>query len=74
MPKAKRTTKPKWKDASIVRKRRAVKYAMAATMAACVITGFQKGKGAKQLHIATGFAVVGLSFYHTSLYPKAQRS
>jgi hypothetical protein len=75
MPKDKKVAKkPKWKEATLMRKRRAVKYAMTASMALCVYTGLKKGKDAKKLHIASGIALMGLSYYHTHLYPKKTRS
>lgn len=74
MPKKGKDTKQKWKKSTLVRKRRAVKYAMTASMALCVYTGLKKGSDAKKLHIASGIALMGLSYYHTHLYPKNQRS
>ncbi|QAR32901.1 hypothetical protein EP073_05625 [Geovibrio thiophilus] len=65
----------KKKNASaIMRKRKIVKNAMIFAMAATVVTGFGRGKGHKQLHIASGIALVGLSIYHNYLYPENMKS
>jgi len=74
MPKKTKSKRPRWKEDTLIRKRRAVKYAMTASMAVCVYTGLKKGGDAKKLHILSGMALMGLSYYHTSLYPKKQRS
>lgn len=50
------------------KKRRYTKYAMTAALGVLVMSGFQKGKQARQLHVAAGAALVGLAIYHTSLY------
>jgi len=61
-------------EPKIRQKRRAVKYAMTASMAALVYTGLKKGSSAKKLHIVAGIALMGLSAYHTVLYPLKNRS
>jgi hypothetical protein len=50
------------------KKRRYTKYAMTAALGVLVVSGFEKGKTAKKLHVAAGAALVGLSIYHTYLY------
>jgi len=51
-------------------KRRYTKYAMAASLCVLVVSGFQKGKTARTVHTAAGFALIGLAAYHTALYKK----
>lgn len=55
-------------------KRRLVKDAMVVSMATLFITGFNKSKGSRKLHVAAGVALAGLSIYHNFLYPDKMKS
>lgn len=66
--------KKKKNPSAVMRKRKLVKNALIFTMAATVVTGFGKGKASKQLHVASGVALVGLSIYHNYLYPENMKS
>lgn len=54
-------------------KRELAKVGMTASMALCVGSAFfMNNKGAKNLHILSGVALVGFSIWHHSLYNKKQ--
>ncbi len=51
-------------------KREFAKLGMSASLLICVGSAFFKGNFAKNLHIASGVALVGFSIWHHSLYEK----
>lgn len=53
---------------SLLRRRSAAKTCMAAAMGALVLTGFLKGRNARLAHVAAGVALLGLSYWHHTLY------
>lgn len=55
---------------SIESKREFAKLGMSASLLACVGSAFFKGNFARNLHIASGVALVGFSIWHHSLYDK----
>ncbi|MEA1969265.1 MAG: hypothetical protein U9N77_13750 [Thermodesulfobacteriota bacterium] len=62
------------KKSDIAKKRTIAKYGMTLSMGALVATGFMQGKVPKSLHIGTGLALVGFSYWHYSLYqPKSKK-
>lgn len=50
------------------RNRSLAKAGMAAVMGALVLTGFLRGRNAKVAHVAVGVALLGLSYWHHTLY------
>lgn len=55
---------------SIESKREFAKLGMSASLLVCVGSAFFKGNVARNLHIASGVALVGFSLWHYSLYDK----
>ena len=55
---------------SIESKREFAKLGMSASLLTCVGSAFFKGNFARNLHIASGVALVGFSIWHHSLYDK----
>lgn len=56
--------------ASVESKREFAKLGMSASLLICVGSAFFKGNFARNLHIASGVALVGFSIWHHSLYEK----
>lgn len=56
--------------ASVESKREFAKLGMSASLLICVGSAFFKGNFARNLHIASGVALVGFSIWHHSLYGK----
>lgn len=50
------------------RGRSLAKVGMAAAMGALVLTGFLRGRNAKVAHVVAGVALLGLSYWHHTLY------
>lgn len=55
---------------SVESKREFAKLGMSASLLVCVGSAFFKGGVARNLHIASGVALVGFSLWHHSLYEK----
>lgn len=55
-------------QASKKEKKAAAKTAATVSIGALVATGLMKGRGAKVLHLWSGIALLGLSYWHYSLY------
>ena len=55
---------------SVESKREFAKLGMSASLLVCVGSAFFKGNFARNLHIASGVALVGFSIWHHSLYEK----
>jgi hypothetical protein len=55
------------------RKKSAAKLGMTLSLGALVATGLMQGRGARTLHIWSGIALVGFSFWHHSLYQSPSR-
>ena len=55
---------------SVESKREFAKLGMSASLLLCVGSAFFKGNFARNLHIASGVALVGFSIWHHSLYEK----
>lgn len=55
---------------SVESKREFAKLGMSASLLVCVGSAFFKGNFARNLHIASGVALVGFSLWHHSLYEK----
>lgn len=53
--------------------RSAAKTGMALAMGALVVTGMMDGRTAGRLHIVSGIALVGFSFWHHRLYRGSPR-
>ncbi len=53
---------------SVESKREFAKLGMSASLLVCVGSAFFKGNFARNLHIASGVALVGFSIWHHSLY------
>lgn len=54
-------------------KKKVAKYGMAVSMGALLVTGFTRGQTAKALHVGSGFALIGFSCWHYSLYQPGQQ-
>lgn len=52
----------------LARDRSRAKTGMAAAMGALVLTGFLRGRTARLAHVAAGVALLGLSYWHHTLY------
>ena len=57
---------------SVESKREFAKLGMSASLLLCVGSAFFKSNFARNLHIASGVALVGFSIWHHSLYEKKQ--
>ena len=55
---------------SVESKKEFAKLGMSASLLLCVGSAFFKGNFARNLHIASGVALVGFSIWHHSLYEK----
>ncbi len=55
---------------SVESKKEFAKLGMSASLLVCVGSAFFKGNVARNLHIASGVALVGFSLWHHSLYEK----
>lgn len=55
---------------SVESKKEFAKLGMSASLLVCVGSAFFKGNVARNLHIASGVALVGFSIWHHSLYEK----
>ncbi len=49
-------------------RRSLAKTGMAAAMGALVLTGFLHGRNARLAHVVAGVALLGLSYWHHTLY------
>lgn len=58
------------KGLTLKQKKQLVKYGMTASLAALVVTGFNRTRTSRKTHIYAGFALVGLAAYHSALYTK----
>jgi hypothetical protein len=63
-----RPTRDRRSRSGLERNRSAAKTGMAVAMGALVVTGMMRGRGAAKLHIVSGIALVGFSFWHHHLY------
>lgn len=54
--------------------RELAKIGMGVSLAVLTYTGFNRTRTSLRTHTIAGFALIGLSFWHASLYPKAKRS
>lgn len=52
----------------LLRQRSLAKTGMAAAMGALVLTGFLRGRNAGVAHVVAGVALLGLSYWHHTLY------
>ncbi|CUW41057.1 protein of unknown function [Magnetospirillum sp. XM-1] len=52
----------------LMRSRSLAKTGMAAAMGALVLTGFLRGRNARVAHVVAGVALLGLSYWHHTLY------
>ena len=50
------------------------KTGMTLSLGALVATGMMRGSGARKLHIVSGIALVGFSFWHHHLYQPAPKN
>lgn len=50
------------------------KYAMGGCMATLFVTGYIRNRTSMRIHSLAAYALLGLSIYHVSLYPKKERS
>ncbi len=58
-----------------LRQKNAREYAktgMVVSLGALVVTGFLKNDAARKLHVASGVALIGFSWWHHSLYQKRE--
>ena len=58
----------KKKKSDIRKKRDLAKVGMIVSMGSLVATGFLKGKAHKSLHVGSGLALIGFSYWHYTLY------
>lgn len=65
--------KPVKKNAALTmkQKRSIAKVGMTASLATLVLTGFNRTRNSRKIHVIAGFAMIGFSAYHTMLYPKS---
>ncbi|OAN51293.1 hypothetical protein A6A04_16575 [Paramagnetospirillum marisnigri] len=52
----------------LLRNRSLAKTGMAVSMGALVLTGFLRGRNAGLAHVVAGVALLGLSYWHHTLY------
>lgn len=65
---------PNSKRERLERRRSVAKWGMAAAMGALVVTGyFRRNPTARLAHIAAGAALLGLSYWHQTLYTNDPR-
>lgn len=57
----------------VEQKRSAAKLGMTLSLGGLVATGFMKGGRARTLHLLSGVALIGFSFWHHNLYRSATR-
>lgn len=63
----------KTKSLDLSTKKELAKIGMSVSMGLVVLTAFNtKNKFSKNLHILSGVALVGFSYYHTKLYSKKE--
>jgi hypothetical protein len=65
MPQAKKPGKQEF--LSMQEKRDLAKFGMVASMGTLLVTGFM-GREARRLHIGSGLALIGFSYWHYTLY------
>lgn len=66
-----RTGKGRRKE--IEEKKSIAKIGMTASLGSLVVTGLMRGRGAKALHIWSGIALMGFSWWHHQLYQPKNR-
>ena len=54
-------------------KRTIAKYGMVVSMGTLLITGFMKTKNSSALHVGSGLALIGFSFWHYNLYSTTKK-
>lgn len=52
----------------LLKQRSLAKTGMAAAMGALVLTGYLRGRNASLAHVVAGVALLGLSYWHHTLY------
>lgn len=60
--------------ASRLRKQSLAKGGLIAALGTLAVTALVHGKASRGLHVAAGVALIGLSAWHHSLYPKKKRA
>lgn len=53
---------------AVLKQRSLAKTGMVVAMGALVLTGFLRGRNARLAHVASGVALLGLSYWHQTLY------
>lgn len=59
---------PRTQRKSLVSRRSAAKAGMTVSLGALVVTGFMGGRKSKALHMISGMALIGFSYWHHTLY------
>jgi len=67
-----RTGKERRKE--IEEKKSIAKIGMTASLGVLVVTGLTRGRGAKALHVWSGIALMGFSWWHHQLYQPKSRN
>ncbi|RAU20321.1 hypothetical protein CU669_18920 [Paramagnetospirillum kuznetsovii] len=62
------TKPPAIRRQRLQRQRSLAKTGMAAAMGALVLTGYLRGHKARLAHVVAGVALLGLSYWHVTLY------
>jgi hypothetical protein len=61
------------RKAELDKKKSVAKIGMTLSMGALVGTGLMRGRGARTLHIWSGLALIGFSYWHHKLYQPSRR-
>lgn len=69
MTKTANTTQRENRKQGLQRKRTVAKWGMVTAMGTLVLTGYLRSRQARRLHVWTGVALLGLSYWHQLLYP-----
>ena len=58
---------------SLRQQREIAKWGMASSIGSLFLTGMMGGKVAMRAHVVSGVALLGLAYWHTTLYPNKRR-
>ncbi len=54
-------------------KRSIAKVGMTVSLAVLVVTGLNRTRNSRKIHLAAGISMIGFSAYHAALYPKGYK-
>ncbi len=64
---------PKLPKITKAKQKKVAKIGLVSSMALTAISGFVDNNYAKKIHVASGFALIGFSVWHASLYEKNKK-